>query len=153
MFFLQISCDDIVFFYRIHHIVQASAKALRQQITNIEAQRLNKELKDALDDLNQNQEKKAELLSGKRLTLAEELSEFIYIFIFFPYFNFFLLFQNVFDKFKINLKNSFQHSTKKNSLIFFNTFLSLFSSFFFSLFFILFLYLLFLYILQILFLS
>src|SRR6218665_2963632 len=75
----QISCDDIVFFYRIHHIVQASAKALRQQITNIEAQRLNKELKDALDDLNQNQDKKAELLSGKRLTLAQQLSMFFVV--------------------------------------------------------------------------
>ncbi|KAI2807404.1 Dynamin-like 120 kDa protein, mitochondrial [Blomia tropicalis] len=69
----DISCDDVVFFYRIHHILQASSKALRQQITNIEAQRLNREVKDMLDDFNQDSEKKSQLLKGKRVNLAEEL--------------------------------------------------------------------------------
>ena len=73
---IKIKCDDVVFFYRIHHILQASSKALRQQITNIEAQRLNREVKDILDDFNQNPEKKAQLLTGKRVNLAEELSMF-----------------------------------------------------------------------------
>ncbi|KAH9392594.1 Dynamin-like 120 kDa protein, mitochondrial [Tyrophagus putrescentiae] len=69
----DISCDDVIFFYRIHHILTASSKALRQQITNIEAQRLNREVKDILDDFNQDPERKSQLLTGKRVNLAEEL--------------------------------------------------------------------------------
>ena len=64
----------MIFFYRIHHILTASSKALRQQITNIEAQRLNREVKDILDDFNQDPERKSQLLTGKRVNLAEELS-------------------------------------------------------------------------------
>lgn len=69
----DISCDDVVFFYRVRHILQASSKALRQQTTNIEIQRLNRELKEILDDFNQDYRQKSTLLVGKRVALAEEL--------------------------------------------------------------------------------
>lgn len=64
----------MVFFYRILHILNASSKALRQQTTNIEIQRLSQELKSTLDDFNQDYDKKLSLLTGKRVDLAEELS-------------------------------------------------------------------------------
>lgn len=66
----------MVFYYRIHQILKTSSKAIRQQITNIEAQRLNRELKEILDEYNQDGEKKAQLINGKRVALAEELSKF-----------------------------------------------------------------------------
>ncbi|KPM08176.1 dynamin-like protein 120 kDa protein, mitochondrial-like protein [Sarcoptes scabiei] len=71
----DISCDDVVFFYRIRHILQASSKALRQQTTNTEIQRLNRELKMTLDDFNQDLQIKSTLLTGKRVNLAEELKK------------------------------------------------------------------------------
>jgi optic atrophy protein 1 len=57
-------------------VIKVTANALRQQIVNREARRLDKEIKEVLDEFSDDEEKKVQLLTGKRVTLAEELSEF-----------------------------------------------------------------------------
>ncbi len=52
-----------------------TANALRQQIVNREARRLDKEIKAVLDEFSDDEDKKVQLLIGKRVTLAEELSK------------------------------------------------------------------------------
>ena len=55
-------------------MISITANALRQQIVNIEVRRLEREIKDILDDLSQDQIFKKEFLNGKRVELAEDLS-------------------------------------------------------------------------------
>lgn len=67
-------CNDVVLFWRIQQMLKVTANALRQQIMNREARRLDKEIKEVLEDYSQDSEIKAKLLTGRRVTLAEELS-------------------------------------------------------------------------------
>ena len=55
-------------------MLSITANALRQQIVNIEVRRLEREIKDVLDDYAQDKVIKKQLLKGKRVELAEELS-------------------------------------------------------------------------------
>ncbi|XP_025836270.1 dynamin-like 120 kDa protein, mitochondrial [Agrilus planipennis] len=71
---LETECGDVVLFHRIQQMMKVTSNALRQQIMNREARRLDKEIKDVLDDYSQNQQIKEKLLTGRRVTLAEELS-------------------------------------------------------------------------------
>lgn len=41
--------------------------------------RLHREIKEVLDDYSQSQDMKSKLLTGRRVTLVEELSELLYI--------------------------------------------------------------------------
>lgn len=66
-------CNDVVLFWRIQQMLKVTANALRQQIMNREARRLDKEIKDVLEDYSQDNEIKQKLLVGRRVTLAEEL--------------------------------------------------------------------------------
>lgn len=67
-------CNDVVLFWRIQQMLKVTANALRQQIMNREARRLDKEIKEVLEDYSQDNEIKGKLLTGRRVILAEELS-------------------------------------------------------------------------------
>ena len=54
---------------------------LQLQVMNREARRLEKEIKDTLEDFSQDPEVKEKLLTGRRVQLAEELSKFILLFL------------------------------------------------------------------------
>ncbi|XP_059224978.1 dynamin-like 120 kDa protein, mitochondrial isoform X4 [Stomoxys calcitrans] len=69
----DINCNDVVLFWRIQQVIRVTANALRQQVINREARRLDKEIKEVLDEFSEDEEKKSHLLTGKRVTLAEEL--------------------------------------------------------------------------------
>lgn len=71
-----INCSDVVLFWRIQQVLKVTANALRQQVINREARRLDKEIKEVLDELGDDEEKKTQLLTGKRVQLAEELRKF-----------------------------------------------------------------------------
>jgi optic atrophy protein 1 len=73
-------------------MIEITSNAIRQQISNIEsllcmicwleislfylARRLEREVKDILDDFSGDETLKANILKGKRVDLAEELSKF-----------------------------------------------------------------------------
>ena len=63
-------------FWRIQQMLKVTANALRQQVMNREARRLEREIKDVLEDYSQDPEKKHKLLTGRRVQLAEELSKY-----------------------------------------------------------------------------
>lgn len=67
-------CHDVVLFWRLKRMLDITCNALRQQIINIEVRRLEREVKEILDDYAQDEAIKLELLKGKRVQLAEELS-------------------------------------------------------------------------------
>ncbi len=71
----QLDCNDVVLFWRIQQMLKVTANALRQQVMNREARRLEKEIKDTLEDFSQDPTVKEKLLTGRRVMLAEELSE------------------------------------------------------------------------------
>lgn len=69
----------MVLFWRLKRMLSITSNALRQQIVNIEVRRLEREIKDILDEYAQDEPLKKQLLKGKRVDLAEELSKrFIY---------------------------------------------------------------------------
>lgn len=61
-------------------MLSITSNALRQQIVNIEVRRLEREIKDILDEYAQDEPLKKQLLKGKRVDLAEELSKEIFSF-------------------------------------------------------------------------
>ncbi|CAH2098575.1 unnamed protein product [Euphydryas editha] len=66
-------CSEVVMFWRVCGALRASANALRQQICNREAARLDRELREVLDEMAADPDLKKKLLSGRRVELAEEL--------------------------------------------------------------------------------
>ncbi|XP_070560744.1 dynamin-like GTPase OPA1, mitochondrial isoform X8 [Ptychodera flava] len=70
-----LECNDIVLFWRIQRMLQVTSNALRQQIVNTEAGRLEKEVKQVLEEFSEEKEIKTRLLTGRRVELAEELKK------------------------------------------------------------------------------
>lgn len=68
-----VECNDVVLFWRANKMLDITSNALRLQIMNTEAQRLEKEVKQYLEDISQDEDKKRELINGKRVDLAEQL--------------------------------------------------------------------------------
>ena len=54
-------------------MLKVTSNALRQQVVNREAKRLEKEIKEVLEEWSSDEEKKKNLLTGRRVTLAEDL--------------------------------------------------------------------------------
>ncbi|XP_051482060.1 dynamin-like 120 kDa protein, mitochondrial isoform X3 [Apus apus] len=70
----ELECNDIVLFWRIQRMLAITANTLRQQLTNTEVRRLEKNVKEVLEDFAEDNEKKVKLLTGKRVQLAEDLT-------------------------------------------------------------------------------
>uniref|UniRef100_A0A8C6D447 Dynamin-like GTPase OPA1, mitochondrial n=1 Tax=Moschus moschiferus TaxID=68415 RepID=A0A8C6D447_MOSMO len=70
-----LECNDVVLFWRIQRMLAITANTLRQQLTNTEVRRLEKNVKEVLEDFAEDSEKKVKLLTGKRVQLAEDLKK------------------------------------------------------------------------------
>ncbi|XP_061227424.1 dynamin-like 120 kDa protein, mitochondrial isoform X9 [Neopsephotus bourkii] len=71
----ELECNDIVLFWRIQRMLAITANTLRQQLINTEVRRLEKNVKEVLEDFAEDNEKKVKLLTGKRVQLAEDLKK------------------------------------------------------------------------------
>lgn len=69
----DLQCNDVVLFWRIQKMLQITSNSLRQQIMNYEARRLEKEVKQVLDEIGSDPKKKTELITGRQVELSEEL--------------------------------------------------------------------------------
>lgn len=66
-------CSHVLFFWRIKRMLEFTANSLRRQILEDECRRIEREIVDVLDEYGEDPVKKVDLLSGKRVELAEEL--------------------------------------------------------------------------------
>jgi len=69
----ELECGDVVLFWRIQQMLKVTANALRQQVMNREGKRLEKEIKEVLEEMGTDGEAKTKLLTGRRVNLAEEM--------------------------------------------------------------------------------
>ena len=67
------NCNDVILFWRLNRMMKTTANTLRQYIMNVESKRLESEIKDTLDDFSVDEVMKESLLTGRRVTLAEEI--------------------------------------------------------------------------------
>ncbi|XP_051567460.1 dynamin-like 120 kDa protein, mitochondrial isoform X2 [Myxocyprinus asiaticus] len=70
----ELECNDVVLFWRIQRMLAITANTLRQQLTNTEVRRLEKNVKEVLEDFGEDNEKKVQLITGRRVQLAEDLT-------------------------------------------------------------------------------
>uniref|UniRef100_A0A8C4F8L1 Dynamin-like GTPase OPA1, mitochondrial n=1 Tax=Dicentrarchus labrax TaxID=13489 RepID=A0A8C4F8L1_DICLA len=71
----ELECNDVVLFWRIQRMLVITANTLRQQLTNTEVRRLEKNVKEVLEDFGEDMERKTHLITGRRVQLAEDLSK------------------------------------------------------------------------------
>ncbi|KAJ8390399.1 hypothetical protein AAFF_G00107930 [Aldrovandia affinis] len=71
----ELDCHDVVLFWRIQRTLGITANTLRQQLTNMEVRRLEKNVKEVLEDFAEDSEKKGQLITGRRVQLAEDLKK------------------------------------------------------------------------------
>lgn len=69
----ELQCHDVVLFWRFQRMLQTTANALRQQVMNNEARRLERIVKNILEDMSEDKAQLKTLVTGKRVDLAEEL--------------------------------------------------------------------------------
>ncbi|XP_032887204.1 dynamin-like 120 kDa protein, mitochondrial isoform X3 [Amblyraja radiata] len=69
----ELDCNNVILFWRIQRMLMITANTLRQQLTNTEVRRLEKNVKEVLEDFAEDRGKKAQLLTGRRVQLAEDL--------------------------------------------------------------------------------
>ncbi|XP_044178142.1 dynamin-like 120 kDa protein, mitochondrial isoform X3 [Acropora millepora] len=69
----ELGCNDVVLFWRIQKMLQTTSNAIRQQVMNHEARRLEKEVKQVLEEISHDQVAKERLIRGRQVDLAEEL--------------------------------------------------------------------------------
>ncbi|KFD55954.1 hypothetical protein M513_03078, partial [Trichuris suis] len=68
-------CASIVVFWRIHRMLNATVNALRQQLVNKEARRLEAEIKRVIVEWSQNADVKKKFIVGRQVELAEQLKQ------------------------------------------------------------------------------
>lgn len=66
-------CNHVLLFWRIKRMIAFTANSLRRQILEDECRRIEREIIDVLEEYGEDELKKVQLLSGKRVQLAEEL--------------------------------------------------------------------------------
>ncbi|XP_060586463.1 dynamin-like 120 kDa protein, mitochondrial isoform X2 [Ruditapes philippinarum] len=71
----EMDCHEVVLFWRIHRMLEMTSNALRQQVVNNEARRLERIIKDVLDDFSEDTDRLKKLLTGRTVDLAEELKK------------------------------------------------------------------------------
>ncbi|XP_069753124.1 dynamin-like GTPase OPA1, mitochondrial isoform X2 [Narcine bancroftii] len=69
----ELDCNNVILFWRIQRMLTITANTLRQQLTNTEVRRLEKNVKEVLEDFAEDYGKKVQLLTGRRVQLAEDL--------------------------------------------------------------------------------
>uniref|UniRef100_A0A8C8H666 Dynamin-like GTPase OPA1, mitochondrial n=1 Tax=Oncorhynchus tshawytscha TaxID=74940 RepID=A0A8C8H666_ONCTS len=70
----ELECNDVVLFWRIQRMLLITANTLRQQLINTEVRRLEKNVKEVLEDFGEDNERKVHLITGRRVQLAEDLN-------------------------------------------------------------------------------
>ena len=70
---LDRSCSSVVLFHRLSRMLDATAMALRQQLSSAELRRLEIEAREDLEAIADDRKRLQELLSGRRVELAEQL--------------------------------------------------------------------------------
>uniref|UniRef100_A0A8C8M2N6 Dynamin-like GTPase OPA1, mitochondrial n=1 Tax=Oncorhynchus tshawytscha TaxID=74940 RepID=A0A8C8M2N6_ONCTS len=70
----ELECNDVVLFWRIQRMLLITANTLRQQLINTEVRRLEKNVKEVLEDFGEDNERKVHLITGRRVQLAEDLT-------------------------------------------------------------------------------
>uniref|UniRef100_A0A0B7AE93 Dynamin-like GTPase OPA1, mitochondrial n=1 Tax=Arion vulgaris TaxID=1028688 RepID=A0A0B7AE93_9EUPU len=71
----EVNCNAVVLFWRLQRMLQVTGNALRQQVVNNEARRLERIIKEVLDEIGDNKVLLESLLTGRRVQLAEELKK------------------------------------------------------------------------------
>ncbi|XP_045553310.1 dynamin-like 120 kDa protein, mitochondrial isoform X6 [Salmo salar] len=71
----ELECNDVVLFWRIQRMLLITANTLRQQLINTEVRRLEKNVKEVLEDFGEDNERKVHLITGRRVQLAEDLKK------------------------------------------------------------------------------
>ncbi|XP_041126755.1 dynamin-like 120 kDa protein, mitochondrial isoform X4 [Polyodon spathula] len=71
----ELECNDVVLFWRIQRMLGITGNTLRQQLMNTEVRRLEKNVKEVLEDFGEDNDKKVYLITGRRVQLAEDLKK------------------------------------------------------------------------------
>lgn len=70
-----LDCHDVVLFWRLQRMLSVTSNALRQQVINNEARRLERIIKEVLDEMSEDKKQLSTVLTGRRVKLAEELKK------------------------------------------------------------------------------